>query len=312
MKLSNGKVSLIARIVLGAFLFIGGFTYSNTTYFQEFPLFGVPFLAEFMLATIAALFGFYLIPRYLLSIKNWIEELVVNTTYNLVTDFWNQYTKRMEKNRRLREKERKKKNRKDLKERLKDGILLDTSILIDGRILEISKTGFITNQLVIPKFVINELHLLADNEDKIKRTKGRRGLDMINELKKHAKVTIFGNKTTHDEVDKELVKVAKDCKLKLMTLDFNLNKVAKVSSIEVLNINELSEALKPAFVPGEKLKVKIVQEGKEKNQGIGYLSDGTMIVVSEAKDLVDEEVNVTVSKLIQTNAGKMIFGEKVA
>lgn len=309
MSSNRNKVKLIVKIALGALFFIGGFTYSNTTYFQEFPLFGVPFLAEFMLASAAGLFGFHLVPLYFTKAKDWIEALVVKAIYNMVSDFWNEYSSRMEKSRRDRQKERKKRQKKDLKELLKDGILLDTSILIDGRILEIAKTGFITAKLLIPKFVINELHLLSDNEDSVKRKKGRRGLDMINELKKHTKVVIFGNKTSHDEVDKELVKVAKECKVPLMTLDFNLNKVATVSGIQVLNINELSESLKPAFVPGDKLKIKIVQEGKEKNQGLGFLDDGTMVVVSDGKDHVDEELNVVVSKLIQTNAGKMVFSD---
>lgn len=309
MKIRRSQVSFIARVVFGALFFIFGFTYSNTSYFQEYPLFGVKFLAEFLLAIAGGMFGFYLVPTYFMRIKNWVEELIVNTTYNLVTDVWNQYSKRMEQSRKVREKERKKRDKKNLKDKIKGGILLDTSVLIDGRILEIAKTGFITNDLVIPKFVINELHLLSDNADNLKRKKGRRGLDMINELKKHSKVIVFGIKATNQEVDAELVKVAKECDLSLMTLDFNLNKVANVSNVKVLNINELSEALKPAFVPGETMTVKVVQAGKEEGQGIGYLEDGTMIVVAEGDNLIDKNVDVVVSKLIQTNAGKMVFTE---
>ncbi len=308
MQFRREEVNLIVKIVLGALFFILGFTYSNTSYFQEFPLFGVPFLAEFLLATMTGLFGFYLLPQYFLKIKYWVEELIVNTTYNMASDFWNQYTSRMEASRKLREKERKKRDKKDIKDRVKDGILLDTSMLIDGRVLEIAKTGFLINNLIIPKFVVNELHLLADNKDDIKRKKGRRGLDMINELKKHAKVIIVGE-STHSEVDKALVAIAKENKLRLMTLDFNLNKVAKVSGVDVLNINDLGEALKPAYVPGDTLNIKIVQKGKEKGQGLGYLPDGTMIVVSEGENLVEENVDVVVAKLIQTTAGKMVFTE---
>lgn len=306
------QINLVVRIVLGALFFIGGFTYSNTAYFQEYPLFGVVFLAEFLLALMAGLFGFYLLPRYFLRAKAWIENLIVTTIYNLVSDFWNQYSSRMERSRKERAREKQKKQRKSLKERLEGGVLIDTSILIDGRILEIAKTGFITSKLIIPKFVINELHLLSDSDDVVKRKKGRRGLDMINDLKEHTKVTVFGGKVSNDEVDKELVKVAKDCKLSIMTLDFNLNKVASVSNIKVLNINELVEALKPAFVPGDELKIKIAQKGKEKGQGVGYLEDGTMIIVSDAAKLIGEVVEARVSKLIQSPAGKLVFCELVA
>ncbi len=310
MQFRREEVNLIAKIVLGALFFILGFTYSNTAYFQEFPLFGVPFLAEFLLATMTGLFGFYLLPQYFLKVKYWVEQLIVNTTYKMASDFWNQYTSRMEASRKVREKERKKRDKKDIKDKVKDGILLDTSMLIDGRVLEVAKTGFLINNLIIPKFVINELHLLADNKDDIKRKKGRRGLDMINELKKHAKVVVVGE-STHEEVDKALVNLAKENKLRLMTLDFNLNKVAKVSGVDVLNINDLGEALKPAYVPGDTLNIKIVQKGKEKGQGLGYLPDGTMIVVSDGETLVEESVDVVVSKLIQTAAGKMVFTELI-
>lgn len=310
MQFRREEVNLIAKIVLGALFFILGFTYSNTSYFQEFPLFGVPFLAEFLLATMTGLFGFYLLPQYFLKVKYWAEQLIVNTTYKMASDFWNQYTSKMEASRKVREKERKKRDKQDIKDKVKGGILLDTSMLIDGRVLEVAKTGFLLNNLIIPKFVINELHLLADNKDDIKRKKGRRGLDMINELKKHAKVVVVGE-STHEEVDKALVTLAKENKLRLMTLDFNLNKVAKVSGVDVLNINDLGEALKPAYVPGDTLNIKIVQKGKEKGQGLGYLPDGTMIVVSDGENLVEENVDVVVAKLIQTAAGKMVFTELI-
>ena len=218
----------------------------------------------------------------------------------------------MEQSRKQREKERKKKNKqkkKQLKDKINGGVALDTSILIDGRIVEIAKTGFLPEPIVVPKYVINELHLLSDNEDSLTRKKGRRGLDMINELKKVTKVKILGSKATSNGVDEELVHLAKDCDLKLMTLDYNLNKVAQVNNVKVLNINDLSEAIKPAYVPGDTLNIKIIQEGKEKNQGVGYLEDGTMIVVDKADKMVDQTIDVVVSKLIQTSAGKMVFCE---
>ena len=194
-----------------------------------------------------------------------------------------------------------------MREQISNGILLDTSVLIDGRILDLVKTGFIENLLVIPSFVISELHLISDSEDALKRQKGRRGLDVINEVKKLTKVFTPDVTTKNGGVDGDLIKFAKQYKMKLMTLDFNLNKVAQTSGIKVLNINELVNAVKTAIIPGEKITVKIVQEGKEKQQGIGYLADGTMLVVEGAKQMVGQDVAVKVVRVIQTNAGKMIF-----
>lgn len=309
MKMEKKQVNIIVRIVLAAGLFIIGITYSNTSYFQDYPLFGVPFLAEFAIALVLALFGFYTLPRIFQVMKDWAEDLVMKTTYKLVSDFWNEYTTRMEINRKQRQKEQVKKTKQDAKEQLKDGILLDTSILIDGRIIEIAKTGFIPRKLVVPKYVIAELHTLSDSSDNLKREKGRRGLDILNGLKKYVKVIVYGTKETKEGVDKALIDLAKDCSIGIMTLDFNLNKVAKVNGITVLNIHELTEAIKPEFIPGETLKIKVVHEGKEKNQGVGYLPDGTMVVVANGKGLINKNISVEVTKLIQSPAGKMVFSQ---
>jgi uncharacterized protein YacL len=239
--------------------------------------------------------------------KNWVEKFMFNAINQIVNNFWEQQSKRYQESRRENKKKKKLENDKRTKESFSHGILLDTSILIDGRILDIVKTGFLDSTLIIPKGVIDELHLISDSDDKLKREKGRRGLDMVKDLKQVTKVIIFNQKVRQGEVDKELVNLARKFKIRLMTLDFNLNKVAGVSGVHVLNINELVNAVKTVVLPGEMLKVKIVQEGKEKDQGVGYMADGTMIVVEGAKQLVGEELDAKVARVIQTNAGKMIF-----
>ncbi len=335
----------IVRFVLAAGLFVFGINIFSSAYFYEYPLFGIPLLGELLSAFVLGLIGFFLVPKYFMIVKNWVEGLVVLTTQKVVEDFWNQYMRRMEENRNQKRKENQKKEshkkkKKQMSEKLKDGILLDTSVLIDGRILEVSKTGFLLAPLIVPKFVIAELKLLADNKDDIKRKKGRRGLEMINQVKKKSKVLIVdlragefnkdGNKTedlqknktapaknhkkngSGDEgVDEELLKLAREYRLRIMTLDYNLNKVAEASNIQVLNLNKLAESLKPDFIPGEKLTIDLVQKGKEKGQGVGYLKDGTMVVVADSSSLIGSKVEVEVVKLLQTEAGKMVFSEKV-
>jgi uncharacterized protein YacL len=189
-------------------------------------------------------------------------------------------------------------------------VVLDTSSLIDGRLLEVSRTGFITGVLYVPKFVLDELQQVADSPDSLKRNKGRRGLDTLKRLQRsrYFKVEI-SEIDFHDitEVDEKLIKLAKEKKAKLMTVDFNLNERAKIEGLTVLNINQLSNAIKPSYLPGEKIEVKVVQRGKERNQGVGYLADGTMVVVEEGEPYLDRTVEGTVSRIFQTDAGRMIF-----
>ena len=190
---------------------------------------------------------------------------------------------------------------------MKNAVVIDTSVLIDGRLLDIVNAGFCDKTLIVPNPVIDELQLVADNKNAIKRQRGRRGLDIVKNLKKKSKVLLVDVNTGEKEVDKKLVKYAKEHKLPLMTLDFNLNKVAKLSGVFVMNLNDLVNALKTVYLPGEEFLIKIIQEGKEKKQGIGYLSDGTMVIVEDAKDKVGTEINVKVAKIIQSSAGKIIF-----
>ncbi|MFC1722042.1 PIN/TRAM domain-containing protein [Patescibacteria group bacterium] len=188
---------------------------------------------------------------------------------------------------------------------------MDTSVLIDGRILDVVKTGFLDRTLVIPSAVMNELHLISDSENKLKRERGRRGLDIVKKLKGPAKVVIPSIKSKETGVDNKLLEFCKNHKLKMMTQDFNLNKLAQASGVKVLNINELVEAVKVSVIPGEKMKTQISHEGKEKKQGVGYMPDGTMIIVQEAKDKVGQELEVKVTRLIQSPAGKIIFSELI-
>lgn len=307
----NKKKSLryLLRIVITIVFFLFGMNFTRSLVFEEKPLFGIPFLGEFVIALLFALFGYFIVPTYFVVIKDWVEEIFSRMYNKLVGDLWSQYMSRMEESRDARKKDRSKRKKAKMEEKVKGGILLDTSVLIDGRILEVAKTGFLLAPIVIPKFVVDELHLLSDNKNDLKRRKGRRGLDMVNKLKRVCNVVIPNSNAGSNGVDDGLVRLAKDYKLKIMTLDFNLNKVAQVSNIKVLNLNDLVEALKPNYIPGEKLKIEVVQRGKEVGQGVGYLPDGTMVVVDGGAGRVGKVVDVKVAKLIQTSAGKMIFSE---
>jgi uncharacterized protein YacL len=188
--------------------------------------------------------------------------------------------------------------------------LLDTSVIIDGRIVDICKTKFLEGKIIIPRFVLKELQQIADSTDPIKRQRGRRGLDILHTIQNEVGQDI----AIHDEefpdvpeVDSKLVKLAKLLDAKILTVDFNLNRVASLQGIKVMNINELANALKPVVIPGEQMRVKLLREGKEHNQAIGYLDDGTMIVVEDGRRLIGQEVRAVVSSVLQTPAGRMVF-----
>jgi uncharacterized protein YacL len=190
--------------------------------------------------------------------------------------------------------------------------LLDTSVLIDGRIADVAESGFIDGRVVIPQFVLHELQLVADSADSVKRNRGRRGLDIVQRLQKIPRIQIEVSAQdfpTIREVDLKLIEFAKFSRAKIVTNDFNLNKLAQVQGIDVLNINELANALKPIVLPGETMRVFILKEGKEYNQGVAYLDDGTMVVVDNARRLISKTVDITVTSVLQTTAGKMIFGK---
>jgi len=191
-----------------------------------------------------------------------------------------------------------------------EAIIIDTSIIIDGRIADICKTGFLDTKMVIPRFVLKELQSIADSTDPIKRQRGRRGLEILNNLRKDSALNVILNDEDFPDtkdVDAKIVRLAKLLEAKVLTVDFNLNRVASIQGVRVLNINELANAIKPVVFPGEVLKLRLIREGKEHNQAVGYLDDGTMVVVEDARRMIGQEVKVTVSSVLQTQAGRMIF-----
>lgn len=190
--------------------------------------------------------------------------------------------------------------------------ILDTSVIIDGRIADICKTGFIEGPLIIPEFVLEELQHIADSSDSLKRNRGRRGLDILNKIQKELDIeVVIVDEKFEDvpEVDSKLLKLAQKIKGNVITNDYNLNKVAEVQGIDVLNINELANAIKPVVLPGEEMIVQVIRDGKETGQGLAYLDDGTMIVVEGGKKHIGETIGVMVTSVLQTSAGRMIFAK---
>lgn len=193
-------------------------------------------------------------------------------------------------------------------------ILLDTSVIIDGRIVDICETGVIDQQLIVPRFVLNELQAVADSADKLKRNRGRRGLDILSKLQSNTRINLqivegrLPKGEVAEGVDLKLVALAQSMNARVATNDYNLNKLAKVRGIEIININDLANALKPVVLPGEGMVVKIIKAGEEPGQGVGYLDDGTMVVVEQGRSRMGDRVSVAVTSVLQTSAGRMIFG----
>lgn len=190
--------------------------------------------------------------------------------------------------------------------------ILDTSVIIDGRILDIISTGFVDGKVIIPSFVLDELRHIADSSDSLKRNRGRRGLDILNELKNTKMIPVEVMEIDYpelDEVDSKLLKLAGEIQGRVVTNDFNLNKVAKLQKVQVLNVNDLANAIKQVVLPNEEMTVMVIKEGKEHDQGLAYLNDGTMIVVEGGKKYVGRTVKVNVSTVLQTSAGRMIFAK---
>jgi uncharacterized protein YacL len=191
-----------------------------------------------------------------------------------------------------------------------DVVLLDTSVIIDGRIADISRTGFIRSTMLVPGFILNELQHIADSPDPLRRNRGRRGLDLLRRLQEESLTPVKISDLDIENVtsaDDKLVLLARQLKCPIITNDFNLNSVARLQGVTVLNINELANAIKTVILPGETMGVKVIQEGKERDQGVAYLNDGTMIVVENGRAYINREIDVTVTKVLQTSAGRMIF-----
>ncbi len=192
--------------------------------------------------------------------------------------------------------------------------ILDTSVVIDGRIADVIETGVVDNQLIMPRFVLAELQAIADSSDKMRRSRGRRGLDVLDRLRNNQNIDfkIYDRELPEMQgqpVDMKLLLLARHLEGKVVTGDFNLNKVAKLQNVPVINLNEIANSLKPVFLPGEEINIRVVKAGEGMGQGVGYLDDGTMIVIEEGKDHIGEEVNITVTSMLQTSAGRMVFGK---
>ena len=190
--------------------------------------------------------------------------------------------------------------------------MVDTSAIIDGRIADIVKTGFLHGTLIVPRFVLNELQYVSDSADSLRRQRGRRGMDILAELQQNENIPVIISDIDVEgvrEVDDRLVVLARQMRCPILTNDYNLNRIAELQGVKVLNINDLANAVKVIFLPGESFKVHIIQEGKEYNQGVGFMDDGTMVVVEDGQQYMNKEITVTVTKVLQTSAGRMIFAK---
>lgn len=302
-----------------------GFLLSNSWLFNKEPLFKVPFLGQTLVAFLSAAVGLYLIP-YLIKIsikglKSWLSAVIRSSVSHSVGSFMATQAGRIKEARGqglgASSKSHKESNRLSsnlLPLTSNHAVILDTSAIIDGRIISVVKLGFMGGSVIVPTFVLNELQSLADSSDDMKRAKGRRGLDLLEELKKEIKERFVLSETEVEgrDVDEKLLKLAKKIKAKVVTVDFNLNKTGRVSGVEILNVNDLANELRTPLVPGQVVAIKIIHEGKDRQQGVGYLPDGTMIVVEEAKNRIGEKVEIEVSRFLQTSAGKMVFGKLIS
>jgi uncharacterized protein YacL len=308
-------IQYIIRVFLGTFLGVAGYYLSNT-YLPHITVVVIPNFYQFMTTLTCAVYGFYALPfafiTYQQMLVGWLFNFVRSIIGDTLQDFYLRLSEEVSVNQENKKRLREQKEKKI--ETTSTLMILDTSAIIDGRIGEIIKTGFLTGTLIIPQFVIQELQYIADSADELKRNRGRKGLELLNEFKKlktqKDKIGIKIVTTDYDKVkkvDDKLIKLAKALKAAIVTTDFNLNKAAAFQSIKILNVNTLTNAVKAVTLPGETLDIKIIQEGKEKNQGVGYLDDGTMVVVENAQGMLGQLVKVEVSRVLQTAAGKMIF-----
>lgn len=315
MSVQKKKIRIISKPVkklirqytrLAWSLLIGFISYPITkSIFKETPLFNYKYLGEGIIGLIILLVTYFTGANLVKWIGKWLEEVVFKTLNKVLFEFWKVQTAR------LIEAIKRESLTKTSKANFKlKPVLLDTSAIIDGRIFSVIETGFLDNDIYVSQNVIDELQHMADKKDALKRQKGRLALDKLGGIRKRVgkhRFKVVDLTTKPEYVDKSLVQYCKRHKMKIATVDFNLNKAAQVAGVEVLNINDLANEIKSQFVPGDNLYIKLVQEGKENGQAIGYIEDGTMIVVNNAKDEVGETKQVKVEKVLQTSAGKMVF-----
>jgi len=315
MKLSKKYYGLISRITFAIFFAVLGFASSNRIYFEDGPLFKVPCLGESVIALVFGLVAVYLLPIWIKNFLSWLRRIIALEVRRIIYDYWTQQSKKMSEAKRKRQKEKKRKKSKSVNQLISESVILDTSVIIDGRILTVIKTGFLDNPLVVPSFVIDELQKISDSSEEIRRKRGRRGFEMLDKIGTSTgsarEYTVIDKEIGKKDVDKELIKLAKKMKAKIATVDFNMGKAAKAKGVEILNINDLAGGLRIDLIPGQKIKIEVVQKGKERAQGVGYLPDGTMIVVEDGGGLVGKKVGVTITRSLQTSAGRMFFARRV-
>ena len=306
---------IIIRAILGIIFFVGGVFVSRSA-LSDFHIFGNPYLAQSLIALVSGVFGVFAVPFLAEKIRRWFESLITVTVAKTLAPWTKQVSKQVGKQiGKAVSSRRKKHSALSPQPSAVSSVILDTSAIIDGRLLDIIKTGFLDSPLIVPQFVLDELQRLADSGNDLKRQRGRRGLEILDEMKKDKEINLtvaagpWPAQDKDKDVDKQLVQMAKKLKAKIATVDFNLNKAASVSGLKILNVNELANSVKTVVLPGEKMKLKVVQEGKEAGQGVGYLEDGTMIVVEEGEGMVGKNVEVEVSRILQTAAGRMVFSK---
>ncbi len=301
MKLS----SVIFRTLLGAATATLGYLVTHR-YLSRIVIFGVPQLFPTIVAFVSGAFSVLILPVLALHISKWFHGLIGKIVMENLTRFWEEQVARFRERElfTLPEEETELEREEDL-----GGVILDTSVIIDGRVLDIVEAGFLPQRFIIPRFVVEELQDVADSEDDIRRKKGRRGLKILEQLRKRKGelFEVWSGDVKGKDIDRKLISLARKRQANLLTVDFNLNKAAGVTGVKVLNINELANALRMPFVPGETVTIKLVQSGKEDGQGVGYLEDGTMIVVEDGEEKIGEKVKVEVTRSLQTEAGQMIF-----
>lgn len=300
------NVNFIVRLILGiVFAFLGYYLAEKSV---PHNLSYIPFsLAQAMIAFLSGAFGVFLLPMLSQIIGQWSRKLMQSLAKEVVEQTIRIRTA-ASKTKNIQEKSKSEDD--EPSSSYENPMLLDTSAIIDGRIADIVTTGFVSGSLIVPQFVLAELQRIADSSDALRRGRGRRGLEILDQLKNSPFVKfeiIDEDIPKAKNVDDKLVRLAKQFKTKIVTTDFNLNRVANVSGIKTLNVNELANSVKTITLPGEELSVKVIQEGKEEGQGVGYLPDGTMIVVEQGSKLIGKTVEVMVARVLQTVAGRMIF-----
>ncbi|MEA2020325.1 MAG: TRAM domain-containing protein [Patescibacteria group bacterium] len=303
MKLS----SIILRTLLGVATATLGYVVTHK-YPSQIVLFGIPQLFPTIIAFALGAFSVLILPIIALQISRWFHGLIGKIVMENLTRFWEEQLTRFRERELFTLSEEAEESDSECEEEL-GGIVLDTSVIIDGRVLDIVEAGFLPQRFIIPRFIVEELQDVADSEDDIRRKKGRRGLKVLEKLrkKKGELFEVWSGDIKGKDIDRKLISLAKRREALLLTIDFNLNKAARVTGVEVLNINELANALRIPFVPGETLTIKLIQPGKEEGQGVGYLEDGTMIVVEGGEEKIGDQVKAEVTRSLQTEAGQMIF-----